>query len=92
MRHGFTTMEEIRNGMENMLDAKTMMVLSGYKGWTYTPAIARELIGEIDDTHYCKETVLWAFDYACSEWGFYDSHVEALNILIEAWLTEEVEA
>ena len=88
MRHGFTTMEEIRNGMENMLDAETMMVLTGYKGWTYTPAIARELIEEIDESYYCKETILWAFDYACS--GVWEFDIEALNILIEAWLTEEV--
>lgn len=88
MRHGCKNMDEIRTVMMCQLDAETMMVLTGYKGWTYTPSIARELIEEIDDSHYCKETILWAFDYACErQWEFDD---EALNILIEAWLTEEV--
>ena len=89
MRHGFETMEEIRNNMENMLDAETMMHLTGFGSWTYTAGVAQELVDEIDYTDYCKETLLWAFDYACGEvWEF---DIEGLNILIEAWLTNEEE-
>ena len=88
-RHGFTTMDEIRNNMENMLDAETMMHLTGYGGWTYDPDVAQELVDTIDDTHYCKETILWAFDYACGRvWGF---PKDALAILIDAWLIDEEE-
>jgi len=87
MRHGFTTMEEIRNGMEHMLDAETMMNLTGYKDWAYSTDVAQELVAEIDDTHYCKETLLWAFDYACVKvWEFEEA---ALIILIDAWLPKE---
>ena len=87
MRHGFTTMDEIRNNMENMLDAETMMHLTGYKEWSYTPEVAQGLVDTIDDTHYCKETLLWAFDYACGRiWEFDRS---ALAILIDAWLIQE---
>ena len=89
MRHGFGTMEEIRNNMENMLDAETMMHLTGYKDWTYTDRVAQELVDDIDDTNYCKETLLWAFDYACGRiWEF---DVKAINILIDAWLPNEEE-
>ena len=87
MRHGFRTMEEIRNNMENMLDAETIMNLTGYKGWAYSTDVAQELVDDIDDTHYCKETILWAFDYACAKvWEF---NAAALNILIDAWLPKE---
>ena len=89
MRHGFTTMEEIRNNMENMLDAETIMNLTGYKDWAYSTDVAQELVDDIDDTNYCKETILWAFDYACGKvWEF---NVAALNILIDAWLPNEEE-
>ena len=89
MRHGFTTMEEIRNGMENMLDAETMMHLTGYKDWTYTTDVAQELVDDIDHTNYCKETLLWAFDYACG--GVWEFDKSALAILIDAWLIDEEE-
>lgn len=89
MRHGFTTMEEIRNNMENMLDAETIMNLTGYKDWAYGTGVAQELVDDIDDTNYCKETLLWAFDYACGRvWEF---DVKAINILIDAWLPNEEE-
>jgi len=89
MRHGFRTMEEIRNNMPSLLDAETMMHLTGYKDWTYTTAVAQELVDDIDDTHYCKETLLWAFDYACG--GTWEFNVATLNILIDAWLPNEEE-
>ena len=89
MRHGFETMEEIRNNMPSLLDAETMMHLTGYKDWAYTPAVAQELVDDIDDTHYCKETLLWAFDYACG--GTWEFNVATLNILIDAWLPNEEE-
>ena len=90
MRHGFTTMNDIRHGMEHMLDANTMMHLTGYADWPYTLAVAQELINEIDDTHWdmCKETILWAFHYATYEWEF---DVAALNLLIDAWLNTNEE-
>ena len=87
MRHGFTTMNEIRDGMEHMLDAKTMMHLTGYDSWTYTVGVAQELIDENWDV--CKETILWAFSYACG--GAWESDVAALNLLIEAWLNTNEE-
>ena len=90
MRHGFTTMNEIRDGMmENMLDAETMMHLTGYKGWPYTTRVAQELIDGIDDTHMCKETILWAFSFACG--GVWEFDVAALNLLIDAWLNTNEE-
>tara|TARA_R100000781_G_scaffold70004_1_gene44011 strand:+ start:1095 stop:1364 length:270 start_codon:yes stop_codon:yes gene_type:complete len=89
MRHGFRTMDEIRDGMSHMLDGKTMMHLTGYGSWTYTVAVAQELVDTIDDTDYCKETLLWAFDYACG--GTWEFVVAALNILIDAWLNDEEE-
>jgi hypothetical protein len=91
MRHGFTTMNEIRDGMEHMLDAKTMMHLTGYKGWVYNVRVAQELIDEMDNAYWdmCKETILWAFSYACGgEWEF---DVAALNLLIDAWLNTNEE-
>ena len=33
MRHGYTTMDEIRTHMPHQLDAETMMHLTGYKEW-----------------------------------------------------------
>ena len=89
MRHGFTTMEEIRENMAHMLDAETMMHLTGYKDWTYRTTVARELVEEVKDspTWYCKETILWAFDYACG--GTWEFDVAALNILIDAWMNDE---
>ena len=89
MRHGFTTMEEIRNNMANMLDADTIMNLTAYKDWAFTDDVAKELVDTIDDTNYCKETILWAFDYACGGvWGF---PKDALAVLIDAWLIDEEE-
>ena len=89
MRHGYTTMEEIRDNMPYQLDAETMMHLTGYGSWTYTAGIAQELVDTIDETHYCKETLLWAFDYACG--GTWDFDEIALNLLIDAWLNTEGE-
>ena len=89
MRHGFTTMEEIRNNMPSLLDAETMMHLTGYGSWTYTTGVAQELVDDIDDTHYCKETILWAFDYACG--GTWEFDRSSLAILIDAWLIGEEE-
>ena len=90
MRHGFTTMTEITDGMRFMLDAKTMMHLTGYKDWPYTDDVAQELIAETEYIHcdICKETVLWAFEYATREWEF---NVSALNLLIDAWLNTNEE-
>jgi len=91
MRHGFTTMEEIRNGMEYMLDPETMMHLTGYGGGgTYSQDAMRDLIALIEETPdvYCKETILWAFDYADRTWGVGSG---LLNELIDAWLNTEEE-
>jgi len=85
MRHGFRTMDEIRDGMTEMLDAETMMHLTGYGDWTYTAGVAADVVRQMDDTHYCKETLLWAFDYAVEHWDFDKS---ALAILIDAWLID----
>ena len=87
MRHGFTTIEEIRTFMGGMLDTETMMNLTAYKDWAYSTDVAQELVAEIDDTHYCKETLLWAFDYACGR--VWEHEEAALNILIDAWLPKE---
>jgi len=89
MRHGFTTMNEIRNGMENMLDTQTMMHLTNYKVWPYTVEVAQELIDKIDIVFsryspMCKETILWAFHYATHVWEY--ANPAALDLLIDAWL------
>jgi hypothetical protein len=83
-------MDEIRNNMENMLDAETMMHLTGYMEWPYTVTGANELVAEEDEwSMYCRETLLYAFDYAVTKWDFDEM---ALHILIDAWLhTEEEE-
>ena len=90
MRHGYTTMEEIRTHMPHQLDAETMMRLTGYMEWPYTVMGANELVAEEDEwSMYCRETLLYAFDYAVTKWDFDEM---ALHILIDAWLhTEEEE-
>ena len=89
MRHGYTTMEQIRDNMEYYLDADTMMHLTGYKN-TYSELAVGDLIDlskEMPDV-YCKETILWAFDYADRSWSIGS---ELLNMLIDAWLNTEGE-
>ena len=91
MRHGYTTMEQIRDNMEHQLDAETMMHLTGYGGGgTYSQAVVQDLIAlveEIPDA-YCKETILWAFDYADRTWSVGSG---LLNELIDAWMNTEEE-
>lgn len=89
MRHGFTTLEQIRNNMAKMLDAETIMNIAGYNDWAFGTDVAQELIDTIDDTHYCKETILWAFDYACGR--VWDFPKDGLAILIDAWLIDDEE-
>lgn len=88
MRHGYTTMEEIRNNMAHQLDAETMMDVGGYGD--YGVSIANEIINLAKELpyFYCKETILWMFDYAITKWS-YDT--TALNILIDAWWNTEEE-
>ena len=88
MRYGYTTMEEIRNNMANQLDAFTVMDVGSYGD--YGVSIAKELIHLEDETcAYCKETILWMFDYA-RRWD--NAYIEpALNELIDAWLNTEDE-
>ena len=90
MRHGYTTMEEIRNNMAHQLDAETMMHLTGYRNTPYDRRSAEELIAEEVDMpdYFCRETILYAFDYAVTRWS---CDVMALNILIDAWMNTEEE-
>ena len=87
MRHGYTTMEEIRNNMAHQLDAFTVMDVGAYGD--YGVSVANEIITldkEMPDS-YCKETVLWMFDYA-RRWD--NAYIEpALNRLIDAWWNTE---
>jgi len=86
MRHGYTTMEEIRNNMAHQLDADTVMDVCSYNG-AFGVSVAKELIHlaeELSNDAYCKETILWMFDYA-RRWD--NAYIEpALNELIDAWL------
>ncbi len=87
MRHGYTTMEEIRTHMAHQLDAFTVMDVGVYGD--YGMDTANEIIhleDELDDA-YCKETILWMFDYA-RRWD--NAYIEpALNRLIDTWLNTE---
>lgn len=89
MRHGYTTMEEIRNNMAHQLDAETVMDIGAYGD--YGVSVANEIINlakELPD-FYCKETVLWMFDYA-RKWD--DAYTRpALHRLIDAWWNTEGE-
>ena len=53
----------------------------------YTVMGAKELVAEEDDYPvYCRETILYAFDFAVTRWEFDE---KALNILIDAWLNKQ---
>ena len=87
MEYRKKTIEEIRQMSPEQIDAETMMNLTGYKGWAYTPLVARELVSlseEIPEGH-CKDTLLWAFDYATTVWEF---DREVFDILAEEWMEE----
>ena len=84
MRNGCKTIEEIRKLDISKLDAKTFMDLTGYKEWTYTIGVAEQLVIDYEDGMVmCKETVLWAFDYATTLWEFDRG---CFDILANAWL------
>ena len=89
MRHGYTTMEEIRDNMEHQLDAYTVMEVGSYGD--YGVSIANEIINLAKEfpNAYCKETALWMFGYACRWDRRYTT--PALNKLIDAWLNTEEE-
>jgi hypothetical protein len=84
MRNNSKTLEDIRKLDISQLNAETFMDLSGYKDWTYTISVARQLISDYEDgIDMCKETVLWAFDYATTTWEFDRGCYE---ILAHAWI------
>ena len=84
MINGSKTLEDIRKLDSSQLDPKTFMDLSGFKDWTYTIEVAKQLIRDIEDgSDMCKETILWAFDYATTKWEFDRGCYE---ILAHAWL------
>ena len=84
MRNGCKTIEEIRNLNIGDLDAETFMDLTGFKGWTYTTSVATQLVSDYEsEIDMCKETILWAFDYATTTWEF---DRDCFDILANAWL------
>jgi len=84
MRNNSKTLEDIRKLDISQLNAKTFMDLTGYKDWTYTTFIARQLVSDYEDgIDMCRETVLWAFDYATTTWEFDRG---CYDILAQAWL------
>jgi len=84
MRNGCKTIEEIRKLDIEKLDAVTFMDLTGFKDWTYSIAVAKQLVSDYEDgIDMCKETVLWAFDYATTTWEFDRG---CYDILANAWL------
>ena len=84
LRNGSKSIEDIRNLGYHQLDLVTLMQLTGYKEWIYTEDFAEHLaIGAEGHEDWCAETVLWAFDWATTNWDF---ERDCCEILIRAWL------
>tara|TARA_A200000159_G_C7172947_1_gene276227 strand:+ start:241 stop:495 length:255 start_codon:yes stop_codon:yes gene_type:complete len=79
------TIEDIRALKPEQLDPKTFMDLAGYKDYAFCKQVVDELISEEDghDGQRCKETILWAFDYATTIWEF---DRQLFDTLANAWL------
>ena len=84
LRNGCRSIEEIRELQAGQLDPDTLMQLTGYKEWIYNVEMAEAILSEVEGHEdWCKETVLWAFDWATTRWEF---DRECCEILIGAWL------
>lgn len=86
--HNSKNIEDVRALREtNKLDIETLVHLTGYKEWIYTKDMAEALVSE-EEGHddWCKETIIFAFDYATTTWDF---DREACDILVNAWLKED---